>query len=172
MCLATTPHPSSPEEGTTRCGALLPTKESTILDPTEQWFRPYGAPLWTIQNTSLYICGGMLRNLQRIAPLPTEHCSRAKRGKNPWVRFPAENKKGHHHLVSFLVIPLEFARFTRASLTLPRANPTKKNTRRMKTSFLPRAFSFVIPLGFEPKAHSLEGCCSIQLSYGTNTICA
>ena len=24
----------------------------------------------------------------------------------------------------------------------------------------------VIPLGFEPRAHSLEGCCSIQLSYG------
>ena len=29
-------------------------------------------------------------------------------------------------------------------------------------------FSFVIRLGFEPKTHSLEGCCSIQLSYGTN----
>ena len=27
--------------------------------------------------------------------------------------------------------------------------------------------NFVIPLGFEPKTHSLEGCCSIQLSYGT-----
>ena len=27
----------------------------------------------------------------------------------------------------------------------------------------------VIPLGFEPKTHSLEGCCSIQLSYGTDT---
>ena len=27
----------------------------------------------------------------------------------------------------------------------------------------------VIPLGFEPKTHSLEGCCSIQLSYGTIT---
>ena len=27
--------------------------------------------------------------------------------------------------------------------------------------------SQVIPLGFEPKTHSLEGCCSIQLSYGT-----
>ena len=27
----------------------------------------------------------------------------------------------------------------------------------------------VIPLGFEPKTHSLEGCCSIQLSYGTKT---
>ena len=30
------------------------------------------------------------------------------------------------------------------------------------------AGSFVIPLGFEPKTHSLEGCCSIQLSYGTD----
>ena len=26
----------------------------------------------------------------------------------------------------------------------------------------------VIPIGFEPMAHSLEGCCSIQLSYGTS----
>ena len=25
----------------------------------------------------------------------------------------------------------------------------------------------VIRLGFEPKTHSLEGCCSIQLSYQT-----
>ncbi len=30
-----------------------------------------------------------------------------------------------------------------------------------------KALRFVIPLGFEPKTHSLEGCCSIQLSYGT-----
>ena len=28
---------------------------------------------------------------------------------------------------------------------------------------------FVIPAGFEPTTHSLEGCCSIQLSYGTDT---
>ena len=27
--------------------------------------------------------------------------------------------------------------------------------------------SKVIPSGFEPETHSLEGCCSIQLSYGT-----
>ena len=26
---------------------------------------------------------------------------------------------------------------------------------------------WVIPPGFEPGTHSLEGCCSIQLSYGT-----
>ena len=26
---------------------------------------------------------------------------------------------------------------------------------------------YVIRLGFEPKTHSLEGCCSIQLSYRT-----
>ena len=30
--------------------------------------------------------------------------------------------------------------------------------------------SFVIPAGFEPTTHSLEGCCSIQLSYGTNSL--
>ena len=29
----------------------------------------------------------------------------------------------------------------------------------------------VIPAGFEPTTHSLEGCCSIQLSYGTDTAC-
>ena len=29
-------------------------------------------------------------------------------------------------------------------------------------------FAFVIRLGFEPKTHSLEGCCSIQLSYRTD----
>ena len=28
-------------------------------------------------------------------------------------------------------------------------------------------YALVIPAGFEPTTHSLEGCCSIQLSYGT-----
>ena len=28
----------------------------------------------------------------------------------------------------------------------------------------------VIPLGLEPKTYSLEGCCSIQLSYGTKPL--
>ena len=31
-----------------------------------------------------------------------------------------------------------------------------------------RFFFLVIPSGFEPETHSLEGCCSIQLSYGTS----
>ena len=29
------------------------------------------------------------------------------------------------------------------------------------------SFIFVIRSGFEPETHSLEGCCSIQLSYQT-----
>ena len=31
-------------------------------------------------------------------------------------------------------------------------------------------FALVIPAGFEPTTHSLEGCCSIQLSYGTRPV--
>ena len=34
-------------------------------------------------------------------------------------------------------------------------------------SQIPERPIFVIRLGFEPKTHSLEGCCSIQLSYRT-----
>lgn len=30
-----------------------------------------------------------------------------------------------------------------------------------------KAFNFVVPLGFEPRAAGLENLCSIQLSYGT-----
>ena len=35
---------------------------------------------------------------------------------------------------------------------------------------LPFNHVFVIPSGFEPETHSLEGCCSIQLSYGTRPL--
>ena len=35
-----------------------------------------------------------------------------------------------------------------------------------KKEFFANSF-FVIPAGFEPTTHSLEGCCSIQLSYET-----
>ena len=37
----------------------------------------------------------------------------------------------------------------------------------MPTSIYHSIGDIVIPLGFEPKTHSLEGCCSIQLSYRT-----
>ncbi len=47
---------------------------------------------------------------------------------------------------------------------LPTANPGP--LARGQTSLM-RFALIVIPLGFEPKTHSLEGCCSIQLSYGT-----
>ena len=36
------------------------------------------------------------------------------------------------------------------------------------TKLVALCFGFVIRLGFEPKTHSLEGCCSIQLSYRTD----
>ena len=36
----------------------------------------------------------------------------------------------------------------------------------LRVAFLLR-IALVIPAGFEPTTHSLEGCCSIQLSYGT-----
>ena len=42
-------------------------------------------------------------------------------------------------------------------------NVLKKKTDLVKSVSL----DFVIRLGFEPKTHSLEGCCSIQLSYRT-----
>ena len=35
------------------------------------------------------------------------------------------------------------------------------------SGFIIAFISLVIPAGFEPTTHSLEGCCSIQLSYGT-----
>ena len=48
--------------------------------------------------------------------------------------------------------------------SLSRRNLGDENARNPR---IPGIFGFVIPLGFEPKTHSLEGCCSIQLSYGT-----
>ena len=41
-----------------------------------------------------------------------------------------------------------------------------------KKEFKPKfkLFFYVIPAGFEPTTHSLEGCCSIQLSYETISI--
>ena len=42
-------------------------------------------------------------------------------------------------------------------------------TRKSKSpSQIPERAIKVIRLGFEPKTHSLEGCCSIQLSYRTD----
>ena len=38
----------------------------------------------------------------------------------------------------------------------------------MLTNKIVNQHFLVIPAGFEPTTHSLEGCCSIQLSYETN----
>ena len=47
---------------------------------------------------------------------------------------------------------------------LTKGHTTKTTT---EQSTLSLSFAKVIPAGFEPTTHSLEGCCSIQLSYGT-----
>ena len=45
--------------------------------------------------------------------------------------------------------------------------PTLANILIQKKEQKSLLLKFVIPAGFEPTTHSLEGCCSIQLSYGT-----
>lgn len=48
--------------------------------------------------------------------------------------------------------------------------PTSANILTQKKEQKSLLLEFVIPAGFEPTTHSLEGCCSIQLSYGTNSL--
>ena len=48
--------------------------------------------------------------------------------------------------------------------------PTSANILTQKKEQKSLLLESVIPAGFEPTTHSLEGCCSIQLSYGTNTL--
>ena len=43
----------------------------------------------------------------------------------------------------------------------------KSKTRSEPTETALSGFSTVIELGLEPRTYSLEGCCSIQLSYST-----
>ena len=49
--------------------------------------------------------------------------------------------------------------------------PTSANILTQKKEQKSLLLFFVIPAGFEPTTHSLEGCCSIQLSYGTRPVC-
>ena len=44
---------------------------------------------------------------------------------------------------------------------------TRRRITKIAQPSVARFALFVIRLGFEPKTHSLEGCCSIQLSYRT-----
>ena len=51
---------------------------------------------------------------------------------------------------------------------LPTVRRCTKKAQPLRLRF---ALIVVIRLGFEPKTHSLEGCCSIQLSYRTDPCC-
>ena len=56
----------------------------------------------------------------------------------------------------------------RADLPVPERAPVRSGTERKTPDQSQAHHAFdVIRLGFEPKTHSLEGCCSIQLSYRT-----
>ena len=53
-------------------------------------------------------------------------------------------------------------------LPVPERAPVRSGTERKTPDQSQAHHAFdVIRLGFEPKTHSLEGCCSIQLSYRT-----
>ena len=46
-----------------------------------------------------------------------------------------------------------------------KSNPLVRSSYSHQYTVINRHLFFVSPLGFEPRTHSLEGCCSIQLSY-------
>ena len=78
--------------------------------------------------------------------------------------FPLEssamcNKKAVLWTVSFVISEHCFVQARQCS---------EKQKPLFRVAFLLR-IALVIPAGFEPTTHSLEGCCSIQLSYETIT---
>ena len=82
-------------------------------------------------------------------------------------RFPLPyHGLSYERTKKYLLLPQKF--FARPSPVRKQAFdgrvPYEKSTQRMLSAFR----SFVIRTGFEPVTHSLEGCCSIQLSYRTS----
>ena len=65
----------------------------------------------------------------------------------------------HKHIENSECLP-----FLNILMGLCRIDYIKKNSKLRKSNLL--VFK-VISLGLEPRTHSLEGCCSIQLSYET-----
>ena len=76
-------------------------------------------------------------------------------------RFPL-HRRDHFRVVSFFVEK----GLLRDSFSAPMTVPVQKTPDHP----VRRIMSHVIRLGFEPKTHSLEGCCSIQLSYRTEPL--
>ena len=66
---------SPPSTGGVFWGGIRPLLQSIAHDPTEHWFRPYGALLPMIQSTALYTYGVLLPRVQSTAPEGREDCS-------------------------------------------------------------------------------------------------
>ena len=74
---------------------------------------------------------------------------------------------GHHQNWSKSAFCLRRIRFFWYSSAYESELSTLRISKKSHNQRLRDLLRFVIRLGFEPKTHSLEGCCSIQLSYRT-----
>ena len=83
-------------------------------------------------------------------------------GAHPFLRGPSSKAKQIGILLAQVPFFLHVADPYESKLSTAHRHTKKRN------HLVALCFAFVIRLGFEPKTHSLEGCCSIQLSYRTD----
>ena len=74
---------------------------------------------------------------------------------------------GHHRRLSKSAFCWRRSRFLWYGVAYESELSTRRRITKIAQPSVVRFALFVIRLGFEPKTHSLEGCCSIQLSYRT-----
>ena len=80
----------------------------------------------------------------------------------------SQTSAGHHRSKQKLVLHAQDGFFRTMSLLTKASFRRRGIARKKRPTFVERFCLVVIRLGFEPKTHSLEGCCSIQLSYRTD----
>ena len=84
------------------------------------------------------------------------------------LRSHIPTSAGHHRTAQKRVLQVQDCFFyTHAATLESKLSSCRQGIKKAQPKRL-RFCLFVIRLGFEPKTHSLEGCCSIQLSYRTS----